>query len=72
MQKNVKDKELELEQFEDAATQIYSLIEVAKSYVDKNINIPQVVHIGVIIDRMSECAKVFENSFDAVKILKIS
>lgn len=67
-----KDKEIDLEQFEDDALQICSYIELAKSYVNENIHIPEMVHIGLLIDKMSENAKIFEEVFDAVKFLKKS
>lgn len=67
-----KDKEIDLEQFEDIALQICSYIELAKSYVNENIHIPEMVHIGLLIDKMSENAKIFEEVFDAVKFLKKS
>lgn len=65
-----KNKEIDLEKFEDGALQICSYIELAKSYVNENIHIPEMVHIGLLIDKMSENAKVFEDVFDAAKILK--
>lgn len=51
--------------FEDDALQLCSYIELAKSYVNDNLSIPEMVHIGLLIDKMSESAKVFEDVFDA-------
>ena len=39
---------------EDSLVNIYSYLKIAEAYVDKNLNIEPMVHIGLLLDKMTD------------------
>jgi len=51
--KKIQEQDIE-SATEDALLNLYSYIKVASTYIDSNLAIPEMLHLGLIIDKMEE------------------
>ena len=55
--------EKEQDQIKDAALEITSYVELAQAYIDNNLAINEMVHLGLLIDKMEENTQVFKKIY---------
>lgn len=59
--KELSDEESRM--VKDAALEIVSYVELIQSYIDKHIDITEMVHLGLLVDKMEEKTEVFKKVY---------
>lgn len=59
--KELSDEESRM--VKDAALEIVSYVELIQSYIDKHIEITEMVHLGLLVDKMEEKTEVFKKVY---------
>lgn len=51
--KKINQKDLDTK-MEDAVIKLYSYIKIADAYIQNHVEVPEILHLGLIIDNMEE------------------